>query len=469
MSKSPRCLYYSDIGSFLSRETESVFGALCDKYHGDALTTTREAWIKEIEILQRELTPWEDTDGRIVFEYDITRLGKRIDVVLLLKGIIFCLEFKVGEASILENDVDQVLDYALDLKNFHKYSQDRVIVPVLIATKYNKKSSLIQPSVYDDRVVNPLITGEIVISDLLKEVLQHFPNESEVDSNWIISPYAPTPTIIEAARTLYESHSVEDITRHEADEVMTDRTISYILDVIKKSIEFSNEREFEDHISIFTKFKRLIEIALLGKVNIEKVYAFSKKIKDDYGDMSFERKIDIYGNDIRVLGASEIPDRISRYNWISLTNLIENKSFESYLEKHEKLESIIELFTEPFYLKGSSITRVFLNVVQALETYHSRFITNDMRTFKTRVKNLTQNKPSADADLIKKRLIANSRKFITLESRLADLLYANGETFFDTGDVGRDDFPSVIARTRHSGSGIRWHYCGSKQTASAYE
>ena len=237
MSKSPRCLYYSDIGSFLSRETESVFGALCDKYHGDALTTTREAWIKEIEILQRELTPWEDTDGRIVFEYDIPRLGKRIDVVLLLKGIIFCLEFKVGEASILENDVDQVLDYALDLKNFHKYSQDRVIVPVLIATKYNKKSSLIQPSVYDDRVVNPLITGEIGISDLLKKVLQHFPNENEIDSNWIISPYAPTPTIIEAARTLYESHSVEDITRHEADEVMTDRTISYILDVIKKSRE----------------------------------------------------------------------------------------------------------------------------------------------------------------------------------------------------------------------------------------
>ena len=73
-----------------------------------------------------------------MFEYDITRLGKRIDVVLLLKGIIFCLAFKVGEASILENDVDQVLDYALDLKNFHKYSQDRVIVPILIATKYNK-------------------------------------------------------------------------------------------------------------------------------------------------------------------------------------------------------------------------------------------------------------------------------------------------------------------------------------------
>ena len=234
MSKSPRCLFDSDIRLFLEKDRDSIFGVLCDKYHGDTHTTTREAWIREIEILQQQLIPWTGSDGRIVFEYDIPRLGKRIDVVLLLEGIVFCLEFKVGQISILENDVDQVLDYALDLKNFHKYSQDRVIVPILIATKYKNTSSQIQPSVYDDRVVNPLLTGEKGISDLIQRVLQCFPNETCVNPNWIISPYAPTPTIIEAARTLYESHSVDDITRHEADEVTTDRTISYILSLIKK-------------------------------------------------------------------------------------------------------------------------------------------------------------------------------------------------------------------------------------------
>lgn len=237
MSKSPRCLYDSRIDTFIEIEKETIFGSLCNKYHGDALTTTREAWIGEIEILQRELCSWKNTDGRIVFEYDIPRLGKRVDVVLLLRGIVFCLEFKVGETSILETDVDQVLDYALDLKNFHKFSRDRVIVPILIATKYRKASSLIQSSVYDDRVVNPLVTGEDGIAVLITEVLRSFPDEGSIDPNWVISPYAPTPTIIEAARTLYESHSVDDITRHEADEVTTDRTISYILDVIKRSKE----------------------------------------------------------------------------------------------------------------------------------------------------------------------------------------------------------------------------------------
>lgn len=235
MGKSPRCLYDSDISTFISKEKEAIFGILCDKYHGDALTTTREAWNTEIEILQNALIPWKNSNGHIVFEYDIPRLGKRIDVVLLLKGIIFCLEFKVGEASVLEADVDQVLDYALDLKNFHKYSQDKLIVPILIATRYKSASTLIQASVYDDRVVNPLVTGESKFSSLLSEVLEKFNDEKTIDPNWIISPYAPTPTIIEAARTLYESHSVEDITRHEADKVTTDRTIAYILDVIKKS------------------------------------------------------------------------------------------------------------------------------------------------------------------------------------------------------------------------------------------
>lgn len=135
---SSRCLFDSDIKTFLMKEKEAIFGVLCDRYHGDALTTTREAWLGEIDILQGVLIPWKESEGRIIFEYDIPRLGKRLDVVLLLKGIIFCLEFKVGETKILEGDVDQVLDYALDLKNFHRYSHDKLIVPILVATKYKK-------------------------------------------------------------------------------------------------------------------------------------------------------------------------------------------------------------------------------------------------------------------------------------------------------------------------------------------
>ena len=235
MNVSPRCLFNSDFSSFLYKDIDSVFGALCDNYHGDALTTTRESWKSEIGIMRDVVSKLNDRDGQIIFEYDIPRLGKRIDLVLLYRGIVFCIEFKVGESRILEGDIDQVLDYALDLKNFHKFSQDKVIVPILVATNFPSNSTDIRMSVYDDRVVNPLVTGKNGILDLITKVIYRFPNESPVNNNWVISPYAPTPTIIEAAKTLYESHSVENITRHEADKVSTDATIQYIIDVIQKS------------------------------------------------------------------------------------------------------------------------------------------------------------------------------------------------------------------------------------------
>ena len=229
-----RCLYHSSFQNFMKADNNSIFGTLCENYHGEAITTTREAWREEISVLKDALRNF-DNDGEIIFEYDIPRLGKRIDVVLLLKGIIFCIEFKVGASRILETDIDQVLDYALDLKNFHKFSDDRIIVPILVATKYQNLSSNIQMSVYDDKVVNPLVTGETGIANLIVKVLEYFPNESPVNPSWVISPYAPTPTIIEAAKTLYENHSVENITRHEADKVSTDRTIAYILKVVRDS------------------------------------------------------------------------------------------------------------------------------------------------------------------------------------------------------------------------------------------
>ena len=230
-----RCLYNSSFEKFINADDNSIFGALCDNYHGDALTTTREAWRSEISIIKGVLLNYADKNGQVIFEYDIPRLGKRIDVVLLFKGIVFCVEFKVGESKILEADIDQVLDYALDLKNFHKFSQDNLIVPILVATNYSNSSTDIRMSVYDDRVVNPLVTGKAGISNLISKILEKYPNEPGVNPDWIISPYAPTPTIIEAAKTLYESHSVENITRHEADKVSTDATIAYILDVIQKS------------------------------------------------------------------------------------------------------------------------------------------------------------------------------------------------------------------------------------------
>ena len=231
-----RYLYGSTFSDFIASDPYSVLGQLHDAYHGPVLATIDVAWICEIKLLQQVLTTWKHEHAEIIFEYDIPRLGKRIDVVLLMRKMVFCLEFKVGESSVLQADVEQVMDYALDLKNFHKLSHELPIVPILIPTRYKTGGQTIRPSAYEDSVYNPLIVGAGGIKNLLWDVINHaHANEQGSITDWAISPYSPTPTIVEAASRLYENHSVEDITRHEADDVKTDATIKYILDVIKKS------------------------------------------------------------------------------------------------------------------------------------------------------------------------------------------------------------------------------------------
>lgn len=190
--------------------------------------------------MQKNLFSWKEETGYVIFEYDIPILGKRIDVVLILRGIIFCIEFKVGEKIILQSHIEQVLDYALDLKNFHLLSQNRIIVPILVPTKFNSCSNVFTSSVYEDSIYNPQVTGEKGLQKLISNVFVHsgaINDDPSLGLDWIISPYSPTPTIIEAAKKLYDNHTVEDITRHEADKVSTDKTINYILNVIKQSRE----------------------------------------------------------------------------------------------------------------------------------------------------------------------------------------------------------------------------------------
>lgn len=213
-------------------------------------------------------------------------------------------------------------------------------------------------------------------------------------------------------------------------------------------ISFAEEQELKEFVVIFNKLKRLFEIALLSTIDVKKIYAFSNTIKDTYGDRAYERQIDIYGRCINEVGEENI-EHSARFNWITLSDLIDNNSIVYYMDKHEKLEPVIDLYIELFYLKGNTIIRIFLNIVQALETYHSRFITNDIKCFKNRIDMLANGLSPGNADHIKKFLMASSKRMITLESRLADLIYANGEGRFDTGDINQDEFPAVVAHTRN--------------------
>ena len=150
--------YYSEtFSTFLTQKSEYVLGCMDKMNEFDLTLEQRGAWIEEITLMKSVISAL-NCDGQILFEYTIPRLGKRVDVVLLVKGIIFTIEFKVGADTFLVNDKEQVWDYALDLKNFHEESRSRIIVPILVATEAPEKDcslGMLPFSYYDDQVYYP--------------------------------------------------------------------------------------------------------------------------------------------------------------------------------------------------------------------------------------------------------------------------------------------------------------------------
>jgi len=200
-----------------------------------------KAWVAEIGLLQNILSCYASENAEVLFEYTIPRLAKRVDVVLLLMGIVFVIEFKAEEKGFLVGDVDQVMDYALDLKNFHKESHTRTIVPILVVTEAKDKLTTYRISSYDDSVYDPLLVNSDSLKEAIETILAREGSESHFDKDalerWCKSRYEPTPTIIEAASALYLNHSVDEITRSDASGESLQQTTDYLLRVIDRSRE----------------------------------------------------------------------------------------------------------------------------------------------------------------------------------------------------------------------------------------
>ena len=234
----PKYFYYSDIQTFLGESLEQIFGKLSRNDEYDTAATQKFAWEQEIVVMKSVLEDYKNEQGWIIFEYTIPRIGKRIDVVLLLRERVFTIEFKAGEEEIKHADIDQVLDYALDLKNFHQGSEERMIVPILVPTENDQTSTICRLSHYDDGIYEPMVANKDSLGFVLNKVLeQNIPtiNYKVPLADWVRSRYAPTPTIVEAASALYTKHSVVDITRHEAEGEQLERTTKYVMDVIQET------------------------------------------------------------------------------------------------------------------------------------------------------------------------------------------------------------------------------------------
>ena len=139
--------------------------------------------------------------------------------------------FQVGDRTYSNAAVEQVLDYALDLKNFHEQSHSRKIVPVVVSTEAPDEPPLIQQ--YEDGVFHPIKCNKAnFIATILTILDQTLHSEPLLPEGWINSVYKPTPTILEAAQALYRGHGVGEISRSDSGAINLDRTAQAIAEII---------------------------------------------------------------------------------------------------------------------------------------------------------------------------------------------------------------------------------------------
>jgi DUF2075 family protein len=224
-----RSYYANTIEQFLLDSDDAILGELA-RHHEFALEDLqRNAWISQIQVLKEVFAGCTEV-AFILFEYAIPRMGKRVDVVLLIRGAVFVLEFKVGESTYSSYARDQALDYSLDLKNFHEQSHHRYIIPVVVATEgppiQNRLAS------YDDLVYSPLKANRSTLRSVLHGVLVDIPESPIEFTSWQQAVYKPTPTIIEAAQALYKGHDVSEISRSDSGAINLSKTSDAIAEII---------------------------------------------------------------------------------------------------------------------------------------------------------------------------------------------------------------------------------------------
>lgn len=206
--------YAASVSDFNAASTDEVLGSLTKHAEFDLQLPQRDAWLREIEILQTALS---GIKGTLFLEFGVPRIGSRLDAVLVSGDSIFAIEFKVGETRFTRDHLNQVWDYALDLKNFHKASHNVHILPILVATDAEPPGAVLLQR-HSDLVYEPVKANADTLARTIELRLAASSGSSIDAESWASSRYEPTPTIIQAAQALYSQHSVEAIARNDAGE-----------------------------------------------------------------------------------------------------------------------------------------------------------------------------------------------------------------------------------------------------------
>lgn len=240
--------YSSSIETFLNTSSNEIIGKLnlANTQFASQWTITTTSWDSSIELLKKSFFELVDNFNKasswhLCLEYEIPRLQSRVDAVILADDLIFVIEFKYERKKYELADLRQVEDYALDLHDFHKESRDTIIIPILFAP--NAKPVVNSFDSKELQLVKDCVFANAAnLAQTLKHAYSTFHNASSkpIDfKNWEESIYSPTPTIIQAATSLFAGQDVKEISNYGADNLA--KTSTYVIQVIKEAIEHNKK------------------------------------------------------------------------------------------------------------------------------------------------------------------------------------------------------------------------------------
>ena len=238
--KTPGRTYFEDgIAHFVSEGNpkEIVDFLTASEWEEDEKTVSQQgAWVNQIHLLKNAL---KGKNGYIIFEYSIISLNKRIDVVLLMDGIVYSLEFKNNETEFTREDMNQADGYGYALKTFHQESKDRYVAPILIATRARDEDCSSSSDLGFDKLFTLFNANPKKMMDYINAIQEKYGEKKEYTiedfKKWIRSPIKANPTIIESARQIYSNHQVEELYQFDAGKENLAITEEAVNEIVKEA------------------------------------------------------------------------------------------------------------------------------------------------------------------------------------------------------------------------------------------
>lgn len=225
---------------FLAKSREEIASQLALRAADESLEiepAQAEEWRQSVDLLQKNLeeripilrealsAPGCESIRHVVLEYDFHRRGLRMDCVLLSDGALFVLEFK--RSKVQRVDRDQVMNYAVNLIEFHKITQEwcdkdgGVVVPILALTEGKTSSNTIWPGLaghsWQALAHKPLECDKETLKHAIILGLKHRRTNKQMPvHDWVNSPFHPSSSILDATLSLYGNHDVAAIQDHAA-------------------------------------------------------------------------------------------------------------------------------------------------------------------------------------------------------------------------------------------------------------